>query len=173
MFVEAVALLCEGALETNGIGWLICALARNRTSWAEHMYMCNTFLELFYELYLAGSRWHQSPRPPFKLQEHGVLAHAIDDYHNARGLGEWKDHDLEIDLMSVSDWMASVEDGNIAGAEKEKESPAVLAEPAVQDRDGDVAMGDEPPGDREVSNLRRQLSQSNLVDSEVMDVHNS
>lgn len=113
----------------------------------------STFIELFYELYLARARWHTKPQYPYnvslflsrrfivtttrvlisslQVEEHGVLAQSIDNFQSANGGGSWKLPDIEyFDLcggfMGGKDF-----DGDEADEED------------VNDGEGDVEEGEE------------------------------
>ncbi|KAJ4391440.1 hypothetical protein N0V93_005057 [Gnomoniopsis smithogilvyi] len=90
MFDQSVAFIRADVLgsDPNSFGFMSGKM-RVHVSWGQYI-RADTYMALFHELYKARGRWHEDPQQPFNVEEHGILAQAIDRFHEAKGGGSWE-----------------------------------------------------------------------------------
>ncbi|ROW07071.1 hypothetical protein VPNG_06656 [Cytospora leucostoma] len=200
LFVMAEADAQAGSIGESVLDWI--GDLGGRLRWAQHLEE-ETVMDLFLRLYNARRAWHEDPREPFdtdannlwnfKTEDHGVLAHAIDNFHAAASDG-WAGIDGELWLMAQP---ARVEEGE---AERTGDDPVAAAAPhtqgmgalaaagephpqtplasggAEEDEDGDVQMGDgeeeeeeQEEEDGRVREVRERLAGTSLGEEMEVD----
>ncbi|KUI61513.1 hypothetical protein VP1G_08693 [Cytospora mali] len=179
MFDMAAADAEAGRIDSfeTPLDWV--ANLRTQLRWAAHLGE-DIFLELFLQLSRARRKWHKHPREPFNTEEHGVLAHAIDGFHQIasddwaksyewlffntafgeRSSGERVGDDPAAAASHTQETCASV-----AAGEPHPDTP--LASGGAEDEDSDVQMGDgeedeEEEEDNGVREVRQRLADTEL-----------
>ncbi|KUI64188.1 hypothetical protein VM1G_10969 [Cytospora mali] len=154
MFDMAAAEAEAGRIDSfeTPLDWVVNL--RTRLRWAGHLGE-DIFLELFLQLSRARRKWHKHPREPFNTEEHGVLAHAIDGFHQIASddwaksyewlffntvFGERSSGEPVGDDPAAAAPHTQETGASVAAGEPHPDTP--LASGGAEDEDSDVHMGD-------------------------------